>query len=59
LSVGGSSVLEKTGGDNGGGIGGGPDLVTMMIRGGDAGFRQDPPFKIQIISSGDSHTQTM
>jgi hypothetical protein len=59
LSVGGSSVLETTGGDNGGGIGGGSDFITMMIRGGGEGLRQNPPFKIQIISSGDSHTQTM
>ena len=48
-----------TGGDNGGGNGGGSDLVTIIIRADGEGLRQNPPFKIQRISNGDSHTQTI
>ena len=48
-----------TGGGSFGGMGGGLGFVIIIIRDGGDVFRQNPPFNIQIISSGDSYTQTM
>ncbi|HWY31098.1 MAG TPA: hypothetical protein VNX46_10105 [Candidatus Acidoferrum sp.] len=59
LSVGGLSFFGIGGGNDGVAIGGGSDFVIIMIWGGGDGFRQNPPFKIQIISSGESQTATM
>jgi len=49
---------EITGGTFRGGVAG-KDRSTMMIRGGRDAFRQNPPFKIQMISSGASQTIIM
>jgi hypothetical protein len=38
---------------------GGSDRWTMIMRGGFAGFRQNPPRKIQMMSNGESQTNTM
>jgi hypothetical protein len=46
------------GGTGRGGVAG-VDRSIMIIRGGRDAFRQNPPFKIQMISSGASQTITM